>query len=253
MRTLSAAETPASWRLNKIHLFRSGTYQNPIAPIRYLCRMDFRAKISRYNATLVAVSKTYPPQRLLEEYHLGQRVFGENKVQELVTKFETLPKDIQWHMIGHLQRNKVKYIAPFVAMIHAVDGFALLQEIDRQAAKCNRTIDCLLQFHIAEEDTKFGFTTNEAIEMLETQPWRALAHTRICGVMGMATFTDDTEQVRREFQTLKGIFEHLKQAFFAQDDHFQHISMGMSGDWDIALEEGSTLVRIGSLIFGSRN
>ncbi len=215
--------------------------------------MDFQTRIAQHNATLVAVSKTYPPERLLEEYQRGQRVFGENKVQELVSKHEVLPNDIQWHMIGHLQRNKVKYIAPFVAMIHAVDSFALLQEIDRQAFKCNRVVDCLLQFHIAQEETKFGYSWDEAAEMLDEQPWRTLPNARICGVMGMASFTDDRAQVRREFQELGRIFEQLKQTFFAQDDHFQHRSMGMSGDWDIALEEGSTLVRIGSLIFGRRN
>ncbi len=215
--------------------------------------MDFQTKIAQHNATLVAVSKTYPPERLLEEYQRGQRVFGENKVQELVAKHEILPNDIQWHMIGHLQRNKVKYIAPFVAMIHAVDSFELLQEIDRQALKSNRVVDCLLQFHIAQEESKFGFSLEEATAMLREQPWRTLSNARICGVMGMATFSDDREQVRQEFKGLNHIFEQLKQTFFANDDHFRHRSMGMSGDWDIALEEGSTLVRIGSLIFGSRN
>ncbi len=215
--------------------------------------MTLKATLDQHNVTLVAVSKTYPPERIMAEYEKGQRIFGENRVQELTAKYEALPKDIQWHQIGHLQRNKIKYIASFVHLIHAVDSFELLQEIDRQAAKYERIIDCLLQFHIAKEDTKFGFSEEEAVALLEQQPWLHLQHVRICGVMGMATYTDDETVVRQEFRQLKKIFEHLRQRFFADAPSFKEISMGMSGDWHIAVEEGSTMVRIGSLIFGSRN
>jgi PLP dependent protein len=217
------------------------------------CVMTLKATLDQQNVTLVAVSKTYPPERIMEEYEKGQRIFGENRVQELTAKYEVLPKDIQWHQIGHLQRNKIKYIAPFVHMIHAVDGFDVLQEIDRQAAKYQRVIDCLLQFHIAQEDSKFGFSEAEVIDMLTQQPWRDLQHVRICGVMGMATYTEDEALVRQEFKHLKKIFEDLRQRFFTDTPSFKEISMGMSGDWQIAVEEGSTMVRIGSLIFGSRN
>ncbi len=202
---------------------------------------------------LVAVSKTQPPERILELYEKGHRLFGENRVQELVPKYEALPKDIEWHLIGHLQTNKVKYIVPFVALIHSVDRFKLLRAIDKQAAKVGRTIDCLLQFHIAQEETKFGFHEAEAIAMLESEEFGALQHVRICGVMGMATFTDDRAQVRREFRSLRQIFERLKADYFADQPHFRELSMGMSGDWDIAVEEGSTMVRIGSLLFGPRS
>ncbi len=202
---------------------------------------------------LIAVSKTQPPERILELYEKGHRLFGENRVQELVPKYEALPRDIEWHLIGHLQTNKVKYVAPFVAMIQSVDRFKLLREIEKQAAKAGRVIDCLLQFHIAQEETKFGFHEDEAMAMLESEEFRALQHVRICGVMGMATFTDDREQVRREFRSLRQIFERLKAHYFADQPHFREISMGMSGDWDIAVEEGSTMVRIGSLLFGPRN
>lgn len=215
--------------------------------------MTLKETLDQQNVTLVAVSKTYPPERIMAEYEKGQRIFGENRVQELTAKYEVLPKDIQWHQIGHLQRNKIKYIASFVHLIHAVDSFELLQEIDRQAAKHQRVIDCLLQFHIAQEDTKFGFSEDEAVTLLEQQPWPQLQHVRICGVMGMATYTDDETIVRQEFRYLKKIFEHLRQRFFTDAPSFKEISMGMSGDWHIAVEEGSTMVRIGSLIFGNRN
>lgn len=204
------------------------------------------------NVTLVAVSKTHPPGRILELYDQGQRVFGENKVQEMVAKYEALPKDIDWHLIGHLQTNKVKYIAPFVRMIHSVDSMRLLQEIEKQAQKAGRVIDCLLQFHIAEEETKFGFDEQEARDLLGSPEYRAMTAVRLCGVMGMASFTDDVSRVREEFRHLRRIFQHLKTDFFAGAPWFKEISMGMSGDWSVAVEEGSTMVRIGSLIFGER-
>lgn len=205
------------------------------------------------NVQLVAVSKTKPNEDLIEAYNAGQRVFGENKVQELTIKYEELPTDIQWHMIGHLQRNKVKYIAPFVSMIHAVDSLRLLKEINKQAKKNNRIIDCLLQFHIAEESTKFGLDLAEAKELLSSDEFNEMENISICGVMGMATFTDNEEQVQREFSALKKIFNELKETFFKSKDSFKEISMGMSGDYKIAIEEGSTMVRIGSTIFGARN
>lgn len=202
--------------------------------------------------TLVAVSKTKPVEDIQEIYDAGQRVFGENKVQEMCDKFEALPKDIQWHLIGHLQTNKVKYIAPFVSMIHAVDSLKLLQEINKQGAKNNRVIECLLQFHIADEPTKFGLTLEEATQLLEKANLVEMRNIEIRGVMGMATFTDDESQIRHEFQTLEGYFQILKSHYFKFNPHFSEISMGMSGDYKIAIEEGSTLVRIGSKIFGKR-
>ena len=213
---------------------------------------QIQSKLSASSARLVAVSKTHPASRILDLYHQGQRVFGENRPQEMLEKQAALPADIEWHQIGHLQTNKVKTIAPFVALIHSVDSLRLLQEIDKQALKCQRVIDCLLQFHIAEEETKFGLSEAEAVELLQSAEFKALQNVRICGVMGMATFTDHTEQVRSEFRNLKSIFERLKAQFFIQQPHFKEISMGMSGDWELALEEGSTLLRIGSLIFGER-
>lgn len=210
-------------------------------------------KLSARNVSLVAVSKTYSPERILEVYALGQRSFGENRVQEMLVKQASLPGDIEWHMIGHLQSNKVKQIVPFVHMIHSVDSFSLLEEINRQSAKAGRVVDCLLQFHIAQESSKFGFSLEEAQEMLQNPAFQGLKNVRVCGVMGMATFTGDQSQVRREFHALKMIFEELKRQFFSQADFFREISMGMSGDWEIAVEEGSTMVRIGSLIFGERH
>ena len=212
---------------------------------------EIRSKLSD-NVTLVAVSKTKPKEAIKEAYLAGQRVFGENKVQELVEKAETLPNDIEWHLIGHLQRNKVKYIAPFVSLIHAVDSLRLLQEINKQGAKNNRTIDCLLQFHIADEDTKFGLDENEAIELLNSETYQGMNNIKLCGVMGMATFTDNLEQVRDEFQKLYKLFEKLKTSHFSLNEDFKTISMGMSGDWEIAIEEGSNMIRVGSSIFGSR-
>ena len=201
---------------------------------------------------LVAVSKTKPLPLLQEAYDAGQRHFGENRVQELAEKFEALPKDIHWHMIGHLQSKKVKYIAPFVHLIHGVDSLKLLEEINKQALKNERIIDCMLQFHIANEDTKFGFSFEEVVELLGSADFFQLKNVRIVGVMGMATFTDDTKIVRQEFATLANYFSLLKNNQFKFAPYFTEISMGMSGDYLIAIEEGSTMVRVGSSIFGGR-
>jgi len=203
--------------------------------------------------TLVAVSKTHPSEKVMEAYNAGQRIFGENKVQELVGKYETMPKDIEWHLIGHLQTNKVKYIAPFVSLIHSVDSLKLLQAIDKEAQKVNRVIDCLLQVHIAEEETKFGFSFDEVYEVLNSADYRQLHNVNVVGLMGMATFTDNTNQVRKEFRSLKGLFDKLKEQYFSENDNFKVLSMGMSGDYKIAVEEGSTMVRVGSSIFGARD
>lgn len=202
---------------------------------------------------LVAVSKTKPNEAILELYEQGQRDFGENKAQELAPKYEALPRDIRWHMIGHLQTNKVKYIAPFVHLIHSVDSQKVLKEINKEARKNERVIDCLLQFKIAQEDTKYGFDLPEAEAMLQSDVFKSYEHVRIIGVMGMATFTDDEAQVRREFQKLRDIFEQLKTKYFADQPAFREISMGMSDDYKIAIEEGSTMVRIGTLLFGKRS
>lgn len=202
---------------------------------------------------LVAVSKTKPNDLILEAYHHGQKIFGENKVQELASKYESLPKDIEWHFIGHLQTNKIKYIVPFVHLIHGVDSFKLLKSIDSEAKKAGRIISCLLQFHIAEEETKFGLSIEEAIEILDYEEYKKLQNIRLSGVMGMATYTEDTNQVRKEFAALKSFFDLLKSKYFTHDTGFREISMGMSGDYPIAVEEGSTMIRIGSNIFGERN
>ena len=205
------------------------------------------------SAKLIAVTKTKPIADLQEAYDAGCKIFGENKVQEMVEKWEILPKDIQWHLIGHLQSNKVKYMASFVAMIHSVDSLKLLQEINKQAAKNERVIDCLLQIYIAQEDTKFGLSPEEAEELLDSDTFKNLNNIKIVGLMGMATNTDDQEQIRLEFRSLKTFFEKLK-AERSETHNFQlkEISMGMSGDFLIAAEEGSTLVRVGSAIFGHR-
>ena len=205
------------------------------------------------NIKLVAVSKTKPAEQIMEAYVSGQKIFGENKVQEMVGKYETLPKDIEWHFIGHLQTNKVKYIAPFVNLIHGVDSFKLLKTIDSEAKKTDRIIPCLLQFHIAEEESKFGLSMEEAQTMFNSEEFRHLHHVEISGVMGMATFTDDELQIRKEFACLKTYFEKLKVNYFSVNEQFKEISMGMSGDYLIAIDEGSTMVRIGSTIFGERN
>ncbi|MBO5848445.1 MAG: YggS family pyridoxal phosphate-dependent enzyme [Bacteroidales bacterium] len=205
------------------------------------------------NVTLIAVSKTKPVSDLQEAYDAGQRIFGENKALEMRDKHQALPADIQWHFIGHLQTNKIKYIAPFVTLIHAIDSLSLLEAVNKEAAKNNRIIDCLLQFHIAQEETKFGLDMNEARAMLESESFKNLNNINICGVMGMATFTDNAAQVRDEFKNLKNIFETLKENYFKENDSFKEISMGMSDDYPIAIEEGATMVRVGSKIFGARN
>jgi pyridoxal phosphate enzyme (YggS family) len=205
------------------------------------------------NVTLIAVSKTKPVSDLQEAYDAGQRIFGENKALEMRDKHQALPDDIQWHFIGHLQTNKIKYIAPFVTLIHAIDSLSLLESVNKEAAKNNRVIDCLLQFHIAQEETKFGLDLEEARAMLESESYKKLKNINICGVMGMATFTDDAAQVRNEFKSLKNIFETLKKNYFVGNESFMEISMGMSDDYPIAIEEGATMVRVGSKIFGARN
>lgn len=201
---------------------------------------------------LVAVSKFHPNEALLEAYKAGQRIFGESKVQEMTQKYETLPKDIEWHFIGHLQTNKIKYMAPYVALIHGVDSYKLLEEINRQAAKVQRIIPCLLQIHIAQEETKFGFSWEECRQMLNEGNWRNLTHVQISGVMGMATNTEDETAIANEFDQLNRFFHELKQTYFNEVPTFKEISMGMSDDYPIAIEKGSTLVRIGSKIFGER-
>ncbi|MBN1990195.1 MAG: YggS family pyridoxal phosphate-dependent enzyme [Bacteroidales bacterium] len=204
------------------------------------------------SVTLVAISKTHPVEHVMEAYNAGQRIFGENKVQEMVSKYEVMPKDIQWHLVGHLQTNKIKYIAPFVSLIHSVDSLKLLTAINKEAVKANRVIDCLLQVYIAEEETKFGLSSDELKELLESEQYKQLTHVRVCGVMGMATFTDNEAQVRKEFKNLKTIFTSLKNSYFPNTNSFKHISMGMSGDYAIAIDEGSTMIRVGSSIFGHR-
>ena len=205
------------------------------------------------NVTLIAVSKTKPVSDLQEAYDAGQRIFGENKALEMRDKHQVLPNDIQWHFIGHLQTNKIKYIAPFVTLIHAIDSLSLLEAVNKEAVKNSRVIDCLLQFHIAQEDTKFGLDIEEAKALLESDSFKDLKNINIVGVMGMATFTDDADQVRNEFKNLKNIFDTLKENYFRDKDSFKEISMGMSDDYPIAIEEGATMVRVGSKIFGARN
>ena len=202
---------------------------------------------------LVAVSKFHPNEALEEAYAAGQRIFGESHVQEMTQKYETLPKDIEWHFIGHLQTNKVKYMAPYVAMIHAIDSYKLLVEVNKQASKVHRVIPCLLQIHIAQEETKFGFSFDECREMLDAGEWKALAHVRICGLMGMASNTDNIEQINGEFRLLSSLFKEIKENWFADSDVFRELSMGMSHDYHEAIASGSTLVRVGSKIFGERN
>lgn len=198
---------------------------------------------------LVAVSKMNTIERIQEAYDVGQRVFGENRVQELMPKFEALPKDIEWHLIGHLQTNKVKSIAPFVSMIHSIDSEKLLFEVNRQARKAERSINVLLQFHVAQEDTKFGFTVEEAEEMFAQIKMSNLTNVVISGVMAMASNVDSQDQIRKEFQKVKEIFTHFKKKYFLEDENFKEISMGMSGDYQLAIKEGTTIVRVGSKIF----
>lgn len=202
---------------------------------------------------LVAVSKTQPIERIMEAYNAGHRFFGENKVQELTEKHDALPKDIQWHMIGHLQTNKVKYIAPFVTLIHSVDSLKLLTEINKQASKCGRIIRCLLQVHIASEETKYGFSVDEVTHLLNSGEINSLANVRIVGLMGMATFTNEENTIRDEFKMLRKTFDTLKSVVLPVNVEMTELSMGMSSDYRIAIEEGSTIIRVGSAIFGERN
>lgn len=201
---------------------------------------------------LVAVSKFHPAALIKEAYDQGQRIFGESRVQELQAKHEALPADIQWHFIGHLQPNKVKYIAPYISLIHAVDSYKLLAEINKQAAKHDRVIPCLLELHIAQEDSKYGFTPEACTALLEDGAWRALKNVQIAGLMCMASNTPDMVQVRSEFHQARVYFDELKQRFFADDPHFCERSWGMSHDYDVAMDEGATLVRVGTAIFGER-
>lgn len=214
--------------------------------------LKYKTLIEEKNAVLVAVSKNHPAEKVKIAYEAGQRIFGENLVQELVEKANLLPTDIQWHLIGHLQTNKVKYIAPFIQLIHSVDSLKLLKEINKQALKNDRVIDCLLQIYIADEDTKYGLGFDEVIEILRSTEFESLKNIRICGVMGMATNGVSNTQIGIEFNELKVFFEGLKISYFKNQPHFNIISMGMSSDFEIALAEGSNMVRIGSSIFGER-
>ncbi len=201
---------------------------------------------------LVAVSKFHPNEAIEEAYHAGQRIFGESKVQEMTAKHESLPQDIEWHFIGHLQTNKVKYIVPYVTLIHSIDSYKLLIEVNKQAAKVNRKIDCLIQLHIALEETKFGFNMSECRELFSSGILKDLKNIRICGLMGMATNTDNTKQIRSEFHLLNNFFQEIKGKWFAEENSFKELSMGMSHDYHEAITEGSTLIRVGSKIFGER-
>jgi len=213
---------------------------------------EFNSKLAGTAARLVVVTKTHPVERLREAYAAGARIFGENRVQEMAAKQPELPADVEWHQIGQLQTNKVKYLAPFVHTVESIDSLRLLQELDKQAAKYNRVINGLLQFHIAQEDTKTGLSLGEAEEILQSAGFQALRHVRLTGVMGIATHSPNDTLVRGEFQQLRQYFEHLKATYFADDEGFREISMGMSADYAWALAEGSTLIRVGSAIFGSR-
>ena len=201
---------------------------------------------------LVAVSKYHPNEAILEAYEAGQRIFGESKVQELCAKHQTLPADIEWHFIGHLQTNKVKQLVPFVSLIHSIDSYRLLAEVDRQAGRIGRVVPCLLQIHIASEETKFGFSPDECRQMLAQGAWKSLLHVRLCGLMGMATNTDDDTQIRREFEFLSGFFREVRTQYMQDCPDFRELSMGMSHDYPLAIAAGSTLVRVGSHIFGER-
>ena len=212
---------------------------------------EVRASIPE-GITLVAVSKYHPEEYIIAAYEEGQRVFGESRAQEIATKHANLPKDIRWHFIGHLQTNKVKQIVPYISMIEAVDSLKLLKEIDRQAEAYGRVIDVLLELHIASEESKYGFTPDECRQMLAEGEWKGLAHVRICGLMAMATFTDDEEQIRREFMVAANLFDELKAAYFADNDAFAVRSWGMSDDYPIAISTGSNMIRIGTKIFGPR-
>ena len=211
-----------------------------------------KGETERANVKLIAVSKTKSAEDVMEAYAAGQRIFGENLVQELVDKYEKLPKDIEWHLIGHLQTNKVKLIAPFIKLIQSVDSLKLLQEINKQAFKNSRVIDCLLQIYIADEDTKYGLGFDEAIDLLRSEEFAELKNIRITGVMGIATNTENPKLIREEFYELKTLFKGLKETFFKNVDSFNEISMGMSSDYKIAIEQGSTMIRLGSTLFGKR-
>ncbi|MEY8705763.1 YggS family pyridoxal phosphate-dependent enzyme [Bacteroides faecichinchillae] len=202
---------------------------------------------------LVAVSKFHPNEAIEEAYQAGQRIFGESKVQEMTAKYESLPKDIEWHFIGHLQTNKIKYMIPYVAMIHGIDTYKLLEEVNKQAAKAGRIVNCLLQIHVAREETKFGFSPEECKGMLAAGTWKKLSHIRLCGLMGMASNTDNAEQIDSEFRLLDRLFQEIKTTWFADSTHFRELSMGMSHDYHQAIAAGSTMVRVGSKIFGERN
>ncbi len=202
---------------------------------------------------LIAISKTNTPDQIMQVYNAGHLVFGESKAQELIPKYEALPKDIRWHMVGHLQSNKVKYIAPFIELIHSIDSQKLLKVVNKEAGKNARTIQCLLQIDIAEEESKYGLKFEEACEMLESESFRSMENVEICGLMGMATFTENTDQVKSEFRQLRQYFDTIREKYFAGKPSFKEISMGMSGDYGLAVEEGSTMVRIGSAIFGERD
>lgn len=221
--------------------------------------MNISENLKKFNkelpddVTLVAVSKTKPVSDLMEAYHAGHRVFGENKIQEMEAKWQEMPKDVQWHMIGHIQRNKVKYMAPFVSLIHAVDSLKLLNEINKEAEKNNRTINCLLQIKIAEEDSKFGMDEADAASLLASEDFKKLQNVKIVGLMGMATFTEDEKQISEEFQKLKKIYDQFRIQSRDFGTEFTILSMGMSGDYRIAIENGSNMVRVGSAIFGDRN
>jgi len=212
-----------------------------------------RKEMQGYPCRLVAISKTKPDEEIMEAYEAGQRIFGENKVQELTDKYERLPKDIEWHMVGHLQTNKVKYIAPFVALIHSVDSWKLLKEINKQATRNDRVIPCLMQVHIAQEETKYGLSKEELYSILKDESLGALENIRINGLMGMATFTEDRDKIRKEFRYLKSIYDDISEMIRHPLIEMRELSMGMTGDYQIAMEEGSSLVRIGTAVFGERN
>ncbi|MBR1625954.1 MAG: YggS family pyridoxal phosphate-dependent enzyme [Bacteroidales bacterium] len=205
------------------------------------------------NVTLIAVSKTKPEEDLIAAYNCGQRAFGENKAQEMKRKHENLPEDIQWHFIGHLQENKIKYIISYVTLIHSVDSLKLLKEINKYALKNNRKVDCLFEIDISKEESKFGLTYKEVCGILDSEDYKQLDNIRICGVMGIGSITDDREQTRKEFKELRDIFIDLKNKYFANEEHFKEISMGMTHDYEMAIEEGATIIRIGSKIFGARD
>lgn len=230
------------------------TFLNRFEPVSQLSENLESLKASiPHGVELVAVSKTKPVEMIREAYEAGQRDFGENYVQELLTKFSELPGDVRWHFIGHLQSNKVKQLAPYVYCIHSIDSEKLLLEVEKQAALCNRTIRILLQVHVAVEETKFGWDPKELLQFASQFDWSRIPHVELCGVMGMASFSDDELLVRSEFRRIKDCFDKLKSTIFAVKPAFNTISMGMSGDWKWAVEEGSTLIRVGSAIFGSRN